>query len=152
MPVYGPVSHIDLSVGYPARSIPFYDALLSALGFLRASGEHPDFTGPSPRRAGWGMRYPDGAVFGIEVRPADASLRDRTYDRRAPGVHHIAFHAESRARVDAVHAAMLAAGATVLDPPAELSGPGYGGGYYAAFYADPDGQKLEVVHHPPTNP
>ena len=32
-------------------------------------------------------------------------------------------------------------------------GDPYGGGYYAVFFADPDGGKLEVVHHhPPTNP
>jgi glyoxylase I family protein len=55
--------------------------------------------------------------------------------------------------VDQVHAAMLAAGAEVLDGPAGYSGrPGYGQGYYPAFYADPDGVKLEVVYEPHSNP
>jgi len=35
-------------------------------------------------------------------------------------------------------------GATILDPPADY--PQYGAGYYAVFFADPDGLKLEVVH------
>ena len=42
--------------------------------------------------------------------------------------------------------------ATVLDAPVEYTGPAYGGGYYAVFFADPDGLKLEVVHHAPSNP
>jgi len=47
-----------------------------------------------------------------------------------------------------VHAAMLAAGAAVLDAPADYSDqPGY-----AAFYAHPDGVKLEVVYEPYSNP
>jgi glyoxylase I family protein len=48
---------------------------------------------------------------------------------------------------------MLAAGAEVLDAPADYSGQsGYNQGYYAAFYSDPDGVKLEVVHEPHSNP
>jgi hypothetical protein len=48
---------------------------------------------------------------------------------------------------------MIAVGATVLDPPADYGGQtGYEEGYFAAFYADPDGVKLEVVHLPRDNP
>jgi glyoxylase I family protein len=35
---------------------------------------------------------------------------------------------------------------TILDPPTEY--PAYGAGYYAVFFADPDGLKLEFVHYP----
>ena len=39
-----------------------------------------------------------------------------------------------------VRTAMLATGVELLDPPADYSGKtGYGQGYYAAYYADPDG-------------
>jgi catechol 2,3-dioxygenase-like lactoylglutathione lyase family enzyme len=45
------------------------------------------------------------------------------------------------------------AGGRVLDSPADYSGrEGYTEGYYAAFFADPDGVKLEVVYEPLTNP
>ena len=37
-------------------------------------------------------------------------------------------------------------GADVLDAPAEY--PHYAPGYYAVFFADPDGLKLEFVHMP----
>ena len=39
-------------------------------------------------------------------------------------------------------------GATILDPPAEYAD--YGEGYYAVFFADPDGLKLEYVFTPPS--
>jgi glyoxylase I family protein len=153
MSLRGPLSHIDLSVRDPERSIPFYAALFEALGFRRFRSDHPEFVGERPRRAAWFLRYPGGAVFGIEVRPATTESRDKLHDRYAPGVHHLAFHAESRAAVDEVHARVAQAGGTVLDPPTDYSGrEGYGDGYYAAFFADPDGVKLEVVHEPVTNP
>jgi catechol 2,3-dioxygenase-like lactoylglutathione lyase family enzyme len=48
---------------------------------------------------------------------------------------------------------MRAVGATVLDPPAEYGGqPGYGDAYYAVFFEDPDGVKLEVACIPGANP
>jgi glyoxylase I family protein len=117
MPVTGPLSHLDISVGYPARSIAFYDALLTALGFRRTE------------RAGWRLETSGGVTFGIEVRPSRPEDRDLRYDRYKPGPHHMAFHAETIEKVDQVHAAMLAAGAEVLDAPADYSGqPGYGQG------------------------
>ncbi len=52
-----------------------------------------------------------------------------------------------------MHEAMCAAGATVLDPPADYSGSAaYSEGYYAVFFADPDGVKLEVCFTPQVNP
>lgn len=153
MPTRGLISHIDLSIGDPERSIPFYSALFGALGWTRFASEQPGFTGPHPSRAAWFTRYPSGAFFGIEVRPGRPESRERKHDRHAPGLHHLAFHAESREDVDAIHAAVEAAGGTVLDPPTDYGGqPGYGPGYYAAFFADPDGVKLEVVYEPLTNP
>jgi glyoxylase I family protein len=153
MPATGPLSHIDLTVGDPARAIPFYAALLEALGWRRMRVDLPDFQGDHPRRACWFMRGSEGPGFGIEVRPGRGENARRPVDRYAPGMHHMAFHAESRERVDAVHAAVVAIGGEVLDPPADYSGhPAYGPGYYAVFFADPDGTKLEVVSFPPSNP
>lgn len=152
MPVQGPISHIDLTVADPRRSIPFYAAFFEALGFERHAVDHPDFSSPAPQRAAWLMQYASGAYWGIEVRPARAGSRDRSHDRYAPGLHHLAFHAESRENVDRIHRAMQEIGATILDPPAEYRGPAYSPGYYAAFFADPDGLKLEVVYEPRSNP
>lgn len=153
MAVRGPLSHVDLSVSDPGRAIPFYEAFFRALGYRRMRSDLPGFGGEAPTRAAWLVRGSGGDVFGIEVRPAEGANQRRPVDRYAPGLHHMAFHAESRAAVDAVHAAVVAAGGTVLDPPADHSGdPHYSEGYYAAFFADPDGLKLEVVYEPRTNP
>ena len=110
------------------------------MGVRRTEGFTSEFAGANPTRAGWRVETAGGTTFGIEVRPSRPEDRDLRDDRYKPGPHHIAFHAESVEQVDQVHAAMLDAGAEVLDAPVNYSGqPGYGEGYYAAFYADPDG-------------
>jgi len=62
------------------------------------------------------------------------------------GFHHLALRAKSRADVDRFHVFLVREGVTVLDAPAEY--PQYGPDYYAVFFADPDGMKLELVHFP----
>ena len=153
MPTCGPLSHIDLSVGYPERAIPFYEALLTALGYRRLPVDAPEWSAPSPSRATWGIHYADGSRFEIEVRPASTEQRDQRYDRYAPGPHHLAFHADSEGTVEAAHRAVVLAGGEVLDPPMEYGGrTGYGEQYFAAFFADPDGVKLEVCYVAASNP
>lgn len=153
MPGCGSLSHIDISVGYPEKSIPFYDALLTSLGYRRWSLQEPEWSGRNPQRATWSIRNPDGSTFGIEVRPARRASRDRRYDRYEPGPHHLAFNADSHDTVVRAHDAVAAAGGEVLDPPAEYGGQrGYGEQYFAAFFADPDGVKLEVCCVPAANP
>ena len=70
------------------------------------------------------------------------------HDRYSPGLHHLALRASSRADVDALHAKLNAFGATILDPPQDY--PDYGDGYYAVFFADDDGMKLEYAFTPPS--
>ncbi|MDJ0788631.1 MAG: VOC family protein [Myxococcota bacterium] len=152
MPIRGPISHIDLCCSDPDRSLPFYGAFFEALGYQRGEHDGPGFGGERPTRAAWYFRDPSGYSSGFEVRRARRSGRHRPHDRWTPGLHHMAFHAESQEAVDGVYRVMRDAGATILDPPREYGGPAYGGGYYAAFFSDPDGVKLEVVHHPPSNP
>jgi catechol 2,3-dioxygenase-like lactoylglutathione lyase family enzyme len=61
-------------------------------------------------------------------------------------LHHLAWTAESRADVDLLHGVLQCMGVDILDPPADY--PHYGDGYYAIFFADPDGLKLEYVFKP----
>ena len=153
MPTTGPLSHIDISVGYPDRSIPFHHAFLTALGYRRWNIASAEWSGDNPTRATWGKKYADGSRFDIEVRPSAVASRDRRYDRYEPGPHHLAFHAESDAHVDRVHEAVVSVAGEVLDAPKNYGGiTGYGEYYYAAFFADPDGVKLEVCYVPAANP
>ena len=160
MTTTGSLNHIDISVGHPDRSIVFYHAFFTALGYTRwrpnesagagsGSVDWADWAAERPRRATWSLALPDGSKFGVEVRPARQESRNRAYDRYEPGPHHIAFNAASREAVRRVHDAMRAVDATVLDPPTDYTGQrGYSDGYYAVFFADPDNLKLEVAHIP----
>jgi catechol 2,3-dioxygenase-like lactoylglutathione lyase family enzyme len=59
----------------------------------------------------------------------------------------LAFHAPDRDAVDRFYEKLRGLGVEILDPPAEY--PRYAQtGYYAVFFADPDGIKLELVHIP----
>ncbi|MFO1351849.1 MAG: VOC family protein [Gammaproteobacteria bacterium] len=62
------------------------------------------------------------------------------------GLHHLALGAPSREAVDAAYRVLLAQGVDILDPPAQYDH--YTPGYYALFFADPDGLKLEYVYTP----
>ena len=134
----GMVNHVDLTVLDPARSLAFYEAVLGFMGYRRA-GEHT-------RGYDFDLVPPDGGFCSIGVMRAEAEGRTRRHDRYAPGLHHLAWSAESRQDVDGLHELLRHIGATVLDAPAEY--PEYGDGYYAVLFADPDGLKLEFVHWP----
>lgn len=54
--------------------------------------------------------------------------------------------------MDAIHELLREMGAGVLDAPAEYRGEEYSPGYFAVFFADPDGLKLEIVYQPLNNP
>lgn len=130
----GLINHLDLTVSDLERSTVFYESLLSHLGYRRSS----EYGGEVPN---WVVRA--GPVsLSIGLHRARAST---PHDRYAPGLHHVAFHAASRADVEAAHELVKRIGGVVLDPPAEYD---YTPGYYAVFFADPDGLKLEVVHEP----
>ncbi len=129
----GQMHHLDLTVGDLGRSKPFYDLVLSFLGYHCVKDTDKVIV--------WDLALPDG-VCGIAIRPAE---RQREHDRYTVGLHHFAWNAESRQDVDRLYQRLLAAGVGILDAPAEY--PKYGAGYYAVFFVDPDGLKLEYVHY-----
>jgi catechol 2,3-dioxygenase-like lactoylglutathione lyase family enzyme len=67
--------------------------------------------------------------------------------QRSGGRVHVAFHAETRALVDAFHAAGLKAGGA--DNGAPGLRPHYHQNYYGAFVLDLDGNNIEAVCHRP---
>ena len=89
-----------------------------------------------------GLRVPGGHCS-IGIKPARSAQK---HDRHSCGLHHFAWAADNRGDVDRLHRRLLKAGVTILDAPAEY--PAYGAGYYALFFADPDGLKFEFVHYP----
>lgn len=126
----GGIHHIDLTVRDLDCSTTFYDGVLPPMGFRRRANVSE---GPI-----WA-----GASLEIGLQAARSS---HAHDRYAPGLHHLAFTAPSRVAVDLLHEHLCALGIAILDPPAEY--PQYAPGYYAVFFADPDGMKLEYVFTP----
>jgi glyoxylase I family protein len=109
--------------------------LLEPLGYTRASeivrerGERVVYLGGS------------GGVH-FSLRQAQAPGR---YDRCRIGIHHVAFQAPSREIVDERLRWARNQGVEIENDPKEYD---YRPGYYAGFFYDPDGIKLEIVHVP----
>jgi len=133
VPGAGGVHHVFLTVNDLARSRPFYAALMPRLGYP----ETCDF-GPVI-----GFISPGGSIW---LKQADPRFAGATFSKDRVGLCEVAFRAENRAQVDALARDVPAWGGTILDPPREY--PEYVPGYYAVFFADPDGIKLELVHIP----
>ena len=66
---------------------------------------------------------------------------------RATELLHVAFAAESRAKVDEFYKAAMAAGGRDNGPPGLRTL--YHPTYYGAFVLDPDGHNIEAVCHAP---
>jgi catechol 2,3-dioxygenase-like lactoylglutathione lyase family enzyme len=128
----GGLHHVIVNVRDLARSRAFYGWLMPQLGYPGVT-EHAG-------GCGW---YGAGGSFWIRL--ADARFQADTFHKDRVGLCELAFRADSRARVDALARALAENGATILDPPREYT---YVPGYYAVFFADPDGMKLELVHIP----
>ena len=131
------IHHLDLNVSDLDRSARFYDSLLTQIGFhrinLSAPGEPPGFDWVAPSDTDRPM------TIGIYA----AKNLGQPHDRHAAGLHHLALRANSRDDVDRLYRMLLQIHAEILDPPREY--PKYEPGYYAVFFLDPDGLKLEYV-------
>jgi catechol 2,3-dioxygenase-like lactoylglutathione lyase family enzyme len=116
--------HIDLRVKNREKAQRFYAQVLPAIGFqVDKSGER------------WGLFEAEGDVavefFGF-TEESD----------HKPNGNRIAFWASSRAAVDKAAEIIREAGGKNIEGP-ELC-VDYSPGYYAVFFEDPDGNKLEL--------
>ena len=129
------IHHIDLVVSSIDRSLPFYRELLGPLGW-HGIGEVEGERGETI----WYLRSGECSL-GLR----QAQTESGPYERYAVGLHHIALEAASRAAVDERADWLRANGAVIESEPQEYT---YIPGYYAVFFYDPDGIKLEIVHVP----
>jgi catechol 2,3-dioxygenase-like lactoylglutathione lyase family enzyme len=129
--------HLDLVVSSLERSLPLYRELLGPLGYTDAAkiagerGEEVWYL--------WGEAFTQ-----LGLREAQVA-GEGGHDRYAVGVHHVAFTAPSRDAVDERLAWAREQGLEIENEPQEWP---YMPGYYAGFFHDPDGIKLEIVHVP----
>jgi catechol 2,3-dioxygenase-like lactoylglutathione lyase family enzyme len=126
------IDHVGFAISDLEKSSAFYAAALAPLGIAELMRVTPEQTG-----AGTAIGY------GKDNKPF-FWIGDN--ERVGQGTH-IAFAVDSRAEVDAFHAAALAAGGT--DHGAPGIRPHYHPNYYGAFVLDPDGQNIEAVCHRP---
>jgi glyoxylase I family protein len=117
------------------RSLPFYRELLGPLGWHGISEVEGE--------RGETIWYLSGPVTSIGLREVQSA--DGDYDRYRVGLHHIAFEASSRLVVHDRADWLRSTGATIESEPQEYT---YLPGYYAVFFYDPDGMKLEILHVP----
>ena len=132
----GGIHHIDLNVSDLAASKRVYGQLLDALGYTRVRDDDV---------VEWDRHEGSGFVS-IGLRQARAEDTGHAHRRYAPGLHHLAWEVGGRAEVDRIYELLRDAGVRMLDAPACY--PEYSVDYYAAFFEDPDGIKLEIVHAP----
>jgi catechol 2,3-dioxygenase-like lactoylglutathione lyase family enzyme len=129
------LGHVDLVCRDLDRSLAFYAAVFGPLG-LQAPVL---FDGERGEQIHY-LRFPDSGSGSIGLRPA---LTEQEFELYAPGLHHVALAVGTRDDVDTAHAAAVDAGATILHPPRLW--PKYHPEYYATFFEDPDGFRLEVA-------
>jgi catechol 2,3-dioxygenase-like lactoylglutathione lyase family enzyme len=116
------LDHVSLRVQDFPRALSFFRAALAPIGY--------DVI----------MEYPGAVGLGADGKPDFWIMQTD----QPPHPTHVAFVSE-RSRIDAFHAAAVAAGGT------DNGGPGvradYHPHYYAAFVRDPEGNNIEVVCH-----
>jgi catechol 2,3-dioxygenase-like lactoylglutathione lyase family enzyme len=122
------LDHVGFTVADYQRSKAFYEKAFAPLGVKLLM----EFSGAA---AGFGKSEGERPSFFIEA-----------HGEPARGRLHIALRAESRAQVDAFHAAAIEAGGT------DNGAPGlrwYHPDYYGGYVLDPDGNNIEAVCHQP---
>jgi glyoxylase I family protein len=123
------IDHIYVAVSDLRRSEAFYDGAMRLLGFRK--GTTP--IGGEPH-----LHYFNRATQ-YTIRPAK---RQSSHDPYSTGLHHVCFRVDSPQIVDAVWEGLRSLGIDASPPQLY---PEYAPDYYATFFQDPDGIRLEVV-------
>ncbi len=123
------IDHIYFAVSDFAASEAFYDALMRALGFYK--GDKPI---GGERHAHYFNR-----ALQLSIRRARSAS---AHDPYAPGLHHLCLQVATPSDVDAAYASVHGLGIEATLP---RTYPEYSADYYATFFVDPDGIRLEIV-------
>ena len=129
------IGHLGVNVGDLAAAKAYYDRLMPLADFEGYLADD-DQVAYRPARG-----KPGTYLF---LYPAQAPAPDG-YDRRRPGLQHLAFMVPTRSRVHSVHDLVRELGSEVVLAPQEF--PQYPPPYYATFWRDPHGFMLEAVCH-----
>jgi glyoxylase I family protein len=128
----GRIDHTIVTVNSYDKACSFYTWLMPKLGY-------PDMHDYGVMR-GWAAK--SGSFW---IKKADTQFAADAFNKDRVGLCEIAFQADGRTQIDELAQGIEANGGSILDAPREYD---YVPGYYAVFFADPDGIKLEFVHIP----
>ena len=126
------IDHVYVAVSDLSRSEAFYDrVMLQVLGFRKNT-----FIVADDPHIQYFNRH-----FGFVLRPSRTRV---AHDPYAPGLHHFCLRVDSIADVRAVAEALRALG---VDATEAENHPEYAPDYWATFFSDPDGLRLEVTNY-----
>jgi catechol 2,3-dioxygenase-like lactoylglutathione lyase family enzyme len=121
------IGYVCIGTDDPARAAKFYDPVLGVLGAKR--------TWETERYIGWGPTAEQTSLLLIKpLNGKAASVGNGSM---------VSFAADSKATVDAIYKKALALGATDEGPPGARSED-----FYAAYFRDPEGNKLAAYYSP----
>jgi catechol 2,3-dioxygenase-like lactoylglutathione lyase family enzyme len=123
------IDHISIRVSDLEASKAFYSKLFEFLGFELLAEENDAVGWTNKKTRYW-------------IGQADAAGRKHPYRFGDIGFHPYAFELRSRKDVDALQTFLVENGVTIVDQAAE-----YYDDYYAVFFLDPDGLKLEGMKY-----
>jgi catechol 2,3-dioxygenase-like lactoylglutathione lyase family enzyme len=127
------LGHLGINVPDLSGAKGYYDALMPLVGFEPFFHTDGEFAyRPAHGKPGTYL------FFYPAVEPHE-------YSAQEAGLQHLAFIVRRRSSVHAVHEHIVGIGGTVIHPPRHF--PEYPGHYYATFWYDPFGIKLEAVCH-----
>ena len=125
------IDHVYVAVRDMKRSEEFYDRVMAVLGFRKGGGS----IGGDPHL------FYHNRQFVYSLRPArEGSPGHEPY---APGLHHLCLRVVDEAAVDRAARELREAGVEATEPRYY---PEYALDYYATFFEDPDGVRLEVMN------
>jgi glyoxylase I family protein len=126
------IDHVYITVSDLARSERFYDLVLQdALGFRKNR-----FAIDDDPHVQYFNRH-----FGFVIRPARDISEHNSY---SPGLHHFCLRVDSVADVIAVANKLRSLG---IEASAAEMHPEYASDYWATFFTDPDGIRLEITNY-----
>ena len=132
-----PYNHVDIRVHSMEAALPFYEAFLHALSF----------SGPES------IVESDGRIWqnftlrsGYKPYQYVGLIEDKSH---ASNQNCVAFHVPTRDRVSALADVISESGATQIEGP--IACPEYSNTYFAVFFLDPSGNRLEVCCHLESN-
>lgn len=124
-----PVAHVTFGTTDLERGAHFYDAIMEAFGGTRSFAHD--------RAIGWS--FPDGGPSIGITYPFDGEPASQGNGTM------FALMASGEEQVRCVHAAALASGGSCEGPPGPRAN-----GFYAAYFRDPDGNKMNAFCVPGT--